>query len=484
MKRPNLGAIGGTFLAVLGLILVLRPIIDPDYYWHVRVGDLIRTTGHLPTVDVFSWMAAGHAWIDQEWGSNTILSFLAAASGYIGPALFFAILMFLLFGLAWYAMGIAGSEPAQPIVRGFMLLVIGAAGAPNLLARPQLFDSFFVLFALVGLLAYRRFGQTRLLLVMPLAMIFWVNLHGGGVPAYFLVVVACGVGWWLDKRLGWSEPETRRSWTPIALSIAATTLAIAVNPQGPAIYAYALPTIFSNEAGRLINEWFSPDFHDPMNFGLLAYLGFNLFVLATARIREMATILLVAGFCMMALFSIRYVGFFVPVSAVVLSPYVAILYRRSGRVADFVEGARISRPTIVILSGVTIVALVARIVMVVIPGTLQEQSTRSLYPVEAVEWLATHPHGRIFNDYTWGGYIIWRTGEQVAIYGAGETLGDNVLRQYRQVSTLETDPMTFFIAHDVRTVIVQSGSPLATYLHERSDWWIADETGGAVIFVR
>src|SRR5215470_8818398 len=63
-----------SFPAMMGMLLVGRVFyegrgfnIDPDMWWHMKVGEDILRTHLWPTVDAYSWTATGTPWIAYEW---------------------------------------------------------------------------------------------------------------------------------------------------------------------------------------------------------------------------------------------------------------------------------------------------------------------------------------------------------------------------------------------------------------------------------
>src|SRR5688572_19513886 len=45
----------------------LFPLPVLDFWWHLKVGEVIATTGSIPNVDAFSFTAAGKPFILQNW---------------------------------------------------------------------------------------------------------------------------------------------------------------------------------------------------------------------------------------------------------------------------------------------------------------------------------------------------------------------------------------------------------------------------------
>ncbi len=59
------------FAAMLWLPVVL---VDPDMLWHIVVGNWILANHAIPTVDIYSFTAAGRPWVAHEWLSEVILA--------------------------------------------------------------------------------------------------------------------------------------------------------------------------------------------------------------------------------------------------------------------------------------------------------------------------------------------------------------------------------------------------------------------------
>jgi hypothetical protein len=108
----------------------------------------------------------------------------------------------------------------------------------------------------------------------------------------------------------------------------------------------------------------------------------------------------------------------------------------------------------------------------------------SAYPVKAAEFLQQRgwEKGRLFNSYTWGGYLLWK-GVRVFIDGRADVytpLIDDFARAYYAKPGWENVLDRF----EIQTVLIEPGSPLAGQLERRSGWEKAYADGVAVIFRR
>src|SRR5579863_2095320 len=83
-----------SFPAMLGIFLVGRVFyeardfaVDPDLWWHVRVGQDILASHHWATVDPYSYTVTGNPWMAYEWLGDIIIGTTAKLGGIVGLAL-------------------------------------------------------------------------------------------------------------------------------------------------------------------------------------------------------------------------------------------------------------------------------------------------------------------------------------------------------------------------------------------------------------
>src|SRR5438093_12111114 len=89
-------------LILMGLSLPFFLVTSPDYFWHLRTGELIVRTGHPPFHDAFSFTAAGKNWLDHEWLSQVLMYGLQETLGYAGLVFTFAVVGLLSVGVIFY----------------------------------------------------------------------------------------------------------------------------------------------------------------------------------------------------------------------------------------------------------------------------------------------------------------------------------------------------------------------------------------------
>ena len=87
--RSGLTPSTAIFIIVFTIMLLFPKFEDPDFYWHLKTGELIVTTAQLPWHDVFTYTNSGNAWVLSEWLSQVIFYLLYQQTGLTGVEVVF-----------------------------------------------------------------------------------------------------------------------------------------------------------------------------------------------------------------------------------------------------------------------------------------------------------------------------------------------------------------------------------------------------------
>ena len=277
-----------SFAAMLGTCLVARMFfwlrsfsIDPDVWWHIKVGEGILATHHLPNSDPYSFTVAGQQWVAFEWLGDVLLATVYRAGGLRGLG---ALLIILgsLFALAlYYYTPIRCGNPKA----GFLAtaLLINLANFCNL--RPQMLGYLFLILTLIVLERFRQ-GKRGLVWSLPVMMLVWINVHGSWVVGLLAIGMYLASGL-IPARMGlletrlWSSADRRN----LAIVFLLSAIATLITPYGAGLAKVALqansslPVAFAN-----IAEWKSMTFNLP---GDKLFLGLVLGVFARASARAL-----------------------------------------------------------------------------------------------------------------------------------------------------------------------------------------------------
>jgi hypothetical protein len=323
-------------------------------------------------------------------------------------------------------------------------------------------------------------------------VLVWANFHGGFIIAFLFLGIAVlvdGVRWLFDR----DNTEARVRALRIALISVASAVAGLVNPHGIALYAYSWRTQTSAVQQAFITEWQSPDFHSLSMRGVEAMMILLFIGLAIRRGRFTAFQVLVAvAGLVLALQSVRHIAVFVaaatPLLAWAWGPVLAGVWHRSrglvSRLSPRPQEALAA--TALFAAVVTVAALVSLRVLL----GHQAASTVENFPSGAADYLDSHPMTgtRMFSDYGWGGYMIYRfypdPNRRVFIFGEADLMGDTIMNEYADVVGLKSDWLDILNRHNVDYVVYDPNTALTSALATQPNWHQVYGDRVAVIFVR
>jgi hypothetical protein len=469
------------FVLLFGLLaMTARPATDPDLWWHLRTGQWIVETGHVPHSDPFSFTRAGHAWVSHEWLSEVVFYELWKHAGAAGLIVFSAIITtagFMLLYLRCLLFGVQKHWAAAATVLGAL------ASAPSWGVRPQM-----ITFTLASLLLWLIEGgenRPRLLFWIPPLFLLWLNLHAGFALGLALLF-AYGVGLIMETAAGNTPWQQAR---PIVLRVLLLLLAclalVPLNPSGAQLCRYPFDTLRSSGMRSFIVEWFSPDFHDWLYRPFLLVWLLLLTALASSRSRPKGRVivpLLLTSFA--ALDAVRHIPLFVlvamPVIAAALpvaSPFSAVSQR----------GPDSSRFRPLLNLAVVILIAVFALVKWVSLARSQDAHEAEQYPQRAIAFLqASAQPQRIFVYYDWGGYAIWKLYPEYRVFvdGRADLYGDDLLRQFKTALQLRTGWRDVLDVWKVEAVLVPPSCALAQALLLDPNWHVAFTDSKAIILLR
>jgi len=479
-------------LFLLLFAMAVRVPTDTDTWWHLRSGQWIVDERAVPRSDPFSHTRAGAPWIDHSWGAQVVLYgayrlFGGAGgigdSGNIGLALYTAVLATA--GMALVYRMCEGTA----YLRAFVVVLGAAAAAVFWSPRPQMFSFFLGALVLYLLHRFRRERSDRLWAI-PLLIALWVNLHGGYAIG-FIFLIGTLIGESIAALLDPGEPGTA-GWASVRRLAAVTgvsLLAVLLNPYGWHMLAYPFRTVGIGALQDFIQEWASPDFHQPQVWPFAMLL---IAVLASAglSIRRMPwpDLVLVSGTALMALMAGRNIAVFAIVATPVLSHNLnAWLDQRGWQLRPLrrVHGAQLVVNWALLV--VVVLGVAAKLAYTLSPATMRRAQAEML-PVELAGHLrASPPPGRLFNSYNWGGYLMFAAPD-VPVYVDGRTdlYDDAFLRRYLEIVLVRDGWAETLTQQKIAAIAIEGNSVLAQMLRTRPEIWHERrfDAGRSALFVR
>lgn len=461
---------------------------DGDLGRHLRVGEEILRRGGLFYEDPFSYTMAGQPFVPYEWLSEVLFALAFRLGGLPATAVLSGLVIALTYALVVLFLRRQGMDPLLALLVGVLAALVGSI---HWLARPHLFTA---LGAVLTLLLLERGAHGRpgraLLLYVPLFAV-WANLHGGFLYGLILIGVYLA-GAVAELALGGNEAAWRRRAAEYAGALGAALVGTLLNPVGPALFSHVTGYLGKRYLLQQTIEYRSPDFHQPQaQIFLLAVLLLVGLVAVSAQRPTFPRLLLLLVNLAFALYSARNI----PLFAVTALPSIALAadpgWKRLRSLARFrravAAGERVSSTGAWSLAAAVGLALLALAHgRVAGRDLLPTDFDATRFPVEAVQRArAADLQGRIFNEFGWGGYLLYAWPEQrVFIDGQTDFYGEDLARAYVQVTELRPGWREVLRAWDVSLALLPSGSPLAQELAREPGWQVWYRDGTATILRR
>jgi hypothetical protein len=267
--------------------------------------------------------------------------------------------------------------------------------------------------------------------------------------------------------------------------VAVAALGTLINPNGLAGALYPISYLGNNASTRYIAEWVSPDFHKPQ------YLLFEALVLlllvgalASARRARLADVLVLLPFTYLAFESVRNISLFAVVAAPVIAELLTALVPRAllqRRPAPLARG----KATLHLVAGTAIGLGVAASALGNLGAAAQARATAANFPAGALHYIQAHGlPTRGFDNYDWGGYLIWNLypWRHVYVDGRPDMYGDHFMDQYIAAYNGSASWRTVFTANTLCYALVDPASGIAHALSMDHAWVLRYHDNRAALY--
>lgn len=442
---------------------------DPGVGWHLKLGELLLQ-GQAPVLFDPFIDHSERPWIHNQWLADLIFYFFFWCFGWYGIHATTCSLLFLAFWLTPVAICVRAKMGT--LASGVAIFFCGLIGGLQWFTRPLNFS--FLFFALTLYLVGREDPQhfsriPRRLLWMPVVFILWSNTH----PAFVLGLVV--LAWWsllaavVKSECYWHQ-RLKVSGGLLGLFLLCF-VATLCNPYGPALYSSILQLGGSDFFMTLNEEWFSPDFHNPIFFHLFVFL-LLVFILLTSKetLKKVGyfDLGLLALFIALSLMQRRYAPFLAIVAvrplAVALEAWVSAPESLPflSRCLSHLD----PRPVRMPYTGIMVFFFCGLLATSLEPSRFDPPR---FYPYNAVAQLRD-TSGKVFHSPNNGGFITWMLfPEQRATIDDRNLLhGAEAYESFFRV--WEARPQWELLIEPYRWALIDPHAPLRHALKSSPDW--------------
>ena len=433
-------AIGVTF----GAVSTRLGVGDSDVFWHLVAGaDVLR--GNIAGPDHLSWTVAGQPTSSDQWLGQALWRVAYDAGGWRGVVALRALTIALLVGvIAYTALRERQARPLGAVVAALPAIALSRFVWTE---RPELFG--FVCFALlVALLRAGRAGSAAALYWIPPLILLWANLHGSFALGVVLVVLVAVEG-------AMAQPSRRRMY---AAAAAGSIIATLLTPAG--LGTWTAPGFHLLHPPREIQEWSVPDVTTLPGaiFAVALFATLISALFARARASREAVVLLPVLF--VSLIATRQM----PLFAIAAAPYLAAF--GGGALTSLASLVHLRAPSLASTADPpgrradAIAALGAAAGLALAVGTGVSAPELGGFPAGAIGSL--RPGAGLFNQYDWGGYLIWAApATPVFVDGRLTPYLPNVINDYTTVIGVHPGWREVIARRGIHQILVRPTDPVA-----------------------
>jgi hypothetical protein len=414
----------GLYGASAILCLRIASVSDPDVWWHLRAGEWIVQHGAVPHTDPFSSFGAGKPWAAYSWLYELLIFQLFQRLGLVGIVAYTT------------GMAVAVTVFLHRLIRrlqadftfAVLLTAVACSSMTRLDApRPWWFTILFFVMELDLLMQARKTGKIRGLFWLPVIFALWANLHIQFIEGLVVLAIALAESV-LARR--WTVIQTRMRAGWMCGMFFACILAAMVNPYGWRIYRVAYDLAAQSGVMNKVGELAAMPFRSLDDWLLLLLLVAAVAVLARVRRVALFEILLLAFAVVVTFRSQRDLWVGVIAASAILAAELTGDDKNRFQLTAY-AGPFVAVTTALIVS-------LGILFLHVNNARLGTDLARGM-PVRAVEVVKEKGwSGPLYNDYTWGGYLIWALRMPVGIDGRTNVHGDE--RIYRWDDTWNGRP--------------------------------------------
>lgn len=463
---------------IFAFVFSLRPLLDFDLWFDLKSGEVFSKMGIIH-YDVFSYTEDGKPWFPYEWLFQIVVYWIHQVSGLVGIQIFVSLLvvvqLFLFYGILRKILNLSILKSIFVCLFFFGSVFDFYVARPFILAYPLLTLNLFLI-----LLYY--FKKKNILWITLPATLIWANLHGSifldifffgayGAVAFFEYLISRNKEWL-------SKSKT------LFLYLIPTSILTILPPLGTIQYQL-LWKFFQDRSilTKYIAEW------TPLSSDQLAFAIYS------------AVVILFFGLLGIIFLKGRKYQEFLWLLPLLPLTYSAYLAGRNAYLGYFALALILG--FVLKKTGVKFFILMAFAVSLYSGFLLQQkiQSPKLYYPVNAVNFIkAYHLNGNMFNEYAYGGYLLYKLYPQQKVFidGRSDVYIDNLMPETLKISTNKNLPddkfrifmyKSFFDKYDISFAILRTEKntvlrKIARVLQNDHEWSLVLWDDTTQLFVR
>ncbi|MCU1282609.1 MAG: hypothetical protein JWM53_6155 [bacterium] len=389
--------------ALLAVTYVVR-LSDPDPWWHLATGRWIVEHHAIPRLDPFSFTVAGAPWRAVDWAADLLMygSWALGGDGGLGAlAALSAFAMIALLGLALRELEVSTAS-AVAIIACVGVMVQGRYS----MARPMMLGAVALCATLYVCTRTWQRGDRSVHWALPI-VVAWTFVHSTAVLGVAVAVIFAVA----------ALPARNRSARRFAAVALVTIAACAALPSARERFAVASGLERSSLAVVLTREWQRTQLADRELWLPLALMLAGVAVVTRDRERRLGALPFLGCVALGGAICSRFTRNLYE-AILLCAPVAALAVERAHA---WLVARKLRAASLLLMLGVGLV--VPALHLSLAPEEFNRRfgvgPADDAVPHQTLELLQTLPAGRVMNDCTLGGWLIW---QRVPVYCDGRTV--------------------------------------------------------------
>ena len=360
------------------------PIYPDDYWWHVKIGEWITNNFSLNIPQNLSWLSSEIElnWINHSWLCEILLFGLKTIFNDYSTIIYMMVFNLISYGVIYFTIKdkLKENQTFFTLFTFFYFVVFQFLLAP----RPYILGFLFLLLLIYNLENIKNNNKYNICL-LAITFILWTNCHGGSIilailfSGYYLVFSLINIE---TKYITIKKQENEQIKKYFITTICSIICSF-INP-------YTYKTIFYILKGDVttnyIPEWKSIfEFNQP--FYYIIVFGTLILALIKLKKNDISNTLIICGLCILSCLHMRYVEYLI-----ILFPIYLIHCYKFEIKKIFIKKIGIFITFLSAVIGIMLLSENKDILIRPVPTEILEEIKDS---------------EKIFNDYDFGGYLIY-----------------------------------------------------------------------------
>lgn len=461
-------------------------IPDNDLWARLIAGGYIVENLSIPKFDFLSYTPT-HPWYDHEWGASIFFYLALKYFGDSGLIILKGILISLIMLICYKTVELRNPKSTIPYnILYFIIMFLAVNKTFGNTIRCLLFTClFFALFLYI--LEKVRTGKNKYLILLPVIMLFWGNIHGGCISGIGLIGIYC-IGEFLNKK-------------PIKnyiITLFACIAVLFINPYGFEYVKFLFSAALMNR--EYISEWTSP-FHPQFitqylrpKFYMLVMILVQISWLIKNKIKykdlDKTKLLTIVIITYLSLTHIRHLSFFVLTAGTLLYDEFYEIFNTIikfiGKIINIKDKDTIK--SIILFKEVCVYIL---IIILALPPLFEKDKqiriTETKYPRYAIEFIQINKlKGNLFVNFDWGSYAAYKLYPDNLIVMDGryeEVYNPDLLLSLKDFHLLKNDWYKIIRDYKTDVLLLEKKFPVYNEILKNKDWSLVFENNLSGVFV-